>query len=122
MEQKKRLLKWLKRVMRGTSESTERPLIQSDTECTEKAEHGDLPCQAEEYEDLEDWREVRPKRKRRSAGSTADASDTGGEDSKKSPRVRPKPKLVVVELGCGDSLHSLRIEAELMVRENPSGT
>jgi hypothetical protein len=84
----------------------------------------------EEYERLDEWREIRVRRKRKS-DSGADMAKEGGEEgettkfegSERPVRGRKNnTKLVVIEVGCGDSLHSLRIEAELMIRENPSGT
>lgn len=141
LEQKKQLLKWLRKVMRGTEDNTVK------TECTnnqdnahqsqlqpEEAEsmkiqlNDDSFDDLEEFELLEEWREIRAKRKRRSTGNTdspetlASCTNVNTEQNKKPRRTRKKPKLVVIEVGCGDSLHSLRVEAELMIRENPSGS
>jgi hypothetical protein len=84
----------------------------------------------EEYERLDEWREIRVRRKRKSDSGAEVAKEGGeeGETTKFEGSERPvrgrknNTKLVVIEVGCGDSLHSLRIEAELMIRENPSGT
>lgn len=147
LEQKKALLKWLKRVMRGLDSSDDpaatSPRVKEQLDSS--AEHSALSSSVEqqnfrhqledneEYEQLDEWREIRAKRKRKS-----ESRKSGGEDGVESEKAeqesesaregtptqqrrRNTTKLVVIELGCGDSLHSLRIEAELMIRENPSG-
>lgn len=155
LDQKKRLVQWLKKVMRGADNL---PTSQDDT--SREGEMKAHPLQAadpdnrhrspfheyhEHHEILDEWREIPIKRKRRSTGNGSENSsarqpqssgavvpgnDDCGQGQGQEPssaalpkhRARTKPKLVIVELGCGDSLHSLRIEAELMIRENPSGT
>jgi hypothetical protein len=167
MQQKERLLKWLRRVMRGLDHNDDddnggATTIPSDTPggptfLKKEEESSDSDAgrwslvggkqqeqqggtgqhhpqggrqanqrfveHEEEFERIDDWREIRAKRKRASVGEHQHCLETGSGDS---PVLQlgkrwSNMKLVVVELGCGDSLHSLRIEAELMSRENPSG-
>lgn len=85
-----------------------------------------LMVEKEEFECFSEWREVCSgrKQKRPSSEPHMQGSDSNQQCdlSPAKRQKRNKAKMVVLELGCGDSLHSLRIEAELMVRENPSGT
>jgi hypothetical protein len=147
LEQKTELLKWLKRVMRGLDSPTDEHKMEEDAGDSAEFSAPSLAEQQhesghhhhqqqllgedkEEYERLDEWREIRVRRKRKS-DSGADMAKGGGEEgqttkcegSERPVRGRKNnTKLVVIEVGCGDSLHSLRIEAELMIRENPSGT
>ncbi len=149
LEQKKALLKWLKRVMRGL-DSPDDPAAATSPRVKEEldssAEHSALLSSSteqqnfrhqlddnEEYEQLDEWREIRARRKRKSESRKSGGDDVvesekaeqesanAREGTPTQQRRRNTTKLVVIELGCGDSLHSLRIEAELMIRENPSG-
>jgi NAD-dependent SIR2 family protein deacetylase len=97
--QKKRLLRWLKSVL---YESKDGDAWQQRTE-EEQGESDEYSEDEGESEEEEEW------------DSAVQQKESLCKDTQRLP-----PKLVVIELGCGDSIHSIRIEADVLIAENPS--